>query len=291
MFELFDKLIILADGRMVYFGPAKASIPYFSQLGYPVPALFNPLDHFLELVDEHQEEEDPKALRNMICDKFDYEKVKQISDSMGIKDKEYTVAPLKGNKKNKYRANWFMQFAMLFYRGFRKHIGVFIGNFIVFLIIAALSAIVWADRGYTEGDIADRIGLLFFMAMNWFAFPLFGAINDFVPERPVFKKERSSAVYRVSSYFLSRATSSLPLDLINPIVFSCIVYWSANLNSGADRFFIFICIIFVSYFVGNAIGLCIAAFVDRVEHASAPAMAIFFVCMLVSGFYSRDGLE
>lgn len=41
-FEIFDTLILLAEGRLAYLGPNYMAPDYFASLGYRVPELYNP---------------------------------------------------------------------------------------------------------------------------------------------------------------------------------------------------------------------------------------------------------
>ena len=45
-FYLFDDLMLLSDGKIVYYGPVENSIDYFARLGYPCPKYTNPADFF-----------------------------------------------------------------------------------------------------------------------------------------------------------------------------------------------------------------------------------------------------
>ena len=44
IFSEFDKLMLLARGRVVYFGPTKDVLPYFKRFGYAPDAFTNPAD-------------------------------------------------------------------------------------------------------------------------------------------------------------------------------------------------------------------------------------------------------
>lgn len=46
IFQLFDQLILLAKGHLVYFGPAQNAVEYFQKIGYPCPPFTNPADYF-----------------------------------------------------------------------------------------------------------------------------------------------------------------------------------------------------------------------------------------------------
>jgi ABC-type multidrug transport system ATPase subunit len=45
IFRTLDELCILADGRIVYFGPAHEAVGYFTEAGYPFPKRVNPADY------------------------------------------------------------------------------------------------------------------------------------------------------------------------------------------------------------------------------------------------------
>ncbi|KAI8098616.1 uncharacterized protein BX664DRAFT_271326 [Halteromyces radiatus] len=49
IFKLFDSLLLLATGKLVYFGPANATSRYFNSIGYSVPSDYNIADYFIDL--------------------------------------------------------------------------------------------------------------------------------------------------------------------------------------------------------------------------------------------------
>ncbi|KYK72022.1 ATP-binding cassette G family transporter ABCG87 [Toxoplasma gondii TgCatPRC2] len=49
VFELFDEVILLAQGRCLYNGPRSQMEAYFSALGFPLPPYVNPAEFYMEL--------------------------------------------------------------------------------------------------------------------------------------------------------------------------------------------------------------------------------------------------
>jgi ABC-type multidrug transport system ATPase subunit len=43
-FALFDELILLSDGKVIYSGPVEQVVPYFESLGYELPERMDPAD-------------------------------------------------------------------------------------------------------------------------------------------------------------------------------------------------------------------------------------------------------
>jgi ABC-type multidrug transport system ATPase subunit len=50
IWHLFDRFMLLCDGRVVYCGAANNALDYFSGQGFPCPTFSNPADHFVDMV-------------------------------------------------------------------------------------------------------------------------------------------------------------------------------------------------------------------------------------------------
>jgi ABC-type multidrug transport system ATPase subunit len=46
VFEKFDTLCLLAEGKLAYLGPVPDASKHFAAMGFPVPVQFNPSDHY-----------------------------------------------------------------------------------------------------------------------------------------------------------------------------------------------------------------------------------------------------
>ena len=47
VFQSFDRLLLLADGNVVYSGPPSKATAYFKSLGYHCPKQYNPADYVM----------------------------------------------------------------------------------------------------------------------------------------------------------------------------------------------------------------------------------------------------
>ena len=50
IFELFDRLVLLARGKIIYFNKASESDEYFEKIGFKCPELSNPCDYFMSMM-------------------------------------------------------------------------------------------------------------------------------------------------------------------------------------------------------------------------------------------------
>ncbi len=51
--ELFDNILLLGNGGMLYFGTVPDSIKYFSSIGFPPPEVYTPTDVYLQVTDSN----------------------------------------------------------------------------------------------------------------------------------------------------------------------------------------------------------------------------------------------
>lgn len=50
IFEMFDKLMLMASGKIIYFNKANKSENYFESIGYKVPEFSNPADYYMAMM-------------------------------------------------------------------------------------------------------------------------------------------------------------------------------------------------------------------------------------------------
>ena len=313
IYAMVDKLFLMAEGgRVAYYGPANQAVAYFSKLNYHCPPYYNPADFLLELVQNNPDITERHQNRQLLTlgDSGSYHPTAPTADddedspttterSQTSKDQlvrggggkpPLNLAPIPVSGA-KWPISWYRQAYLLGIRAFRQHTEVAIWNVFIFLIIAIIGSIVWWQRDHSFTSIFDRQGLMFFVLLQWYVFPMFGEVNSLVPEIPIITKERREGMYRLSAYATGKTLAEVLLDVISPFLFTTIIYWSTNLNSEFYRYVTAVVIIFFTYLIGQAQGFVLAAWIGSVELVSPLLLVLMFISMLVSGFYaSIDGI-
>ena len=79
---MFDRLVLLARGKIIYFNKAHLAVDYFDKIGYTCPELSNPCDYFMSMMSKESieldhEEEGAVGMTGINKDQIDaeYEKV------------------------------------------------------------------------------------------------------------------------------------------------------------------------------------------------------------------------
>lgn len=114
------------------------------------------------------------------------------------------------------------------------------------------------------------------------------AIFTFPQERKMLEKERSSGMYRLSAYFMSRILSDLPMKLFLPTIFVTITYWMAGLNPTALHFFETMLVLLFSVLVSQGLGLAIGAVVMEQKSATILGSIIMQFFVLAGGYYVQN---
>lgn len=133
-----------------------------------------------------------------------------------------------------------------------------------------------------------QIALLFFFSVFWGFYPLYNAVFTFPQERTMLIKERSSGMYRLSSYFIARMVGDLPLELVLPTAFTFIFYWMGGLKPDPAAFILSLLVVLLSVLVSQGLGLAFGAILMDVKQAATLASVITMVFLIAGGYYVRQ---
>ena len=50
MFNNFDRLMLLAKGKIIYYNESRLAVDYFAGIGYKCPDYSNPADYFMSIM-------------------------------------------------------------------------------------------------------------------------------------------------------------------------------------------------------------------------------------------------
>ena len=203
---MFDDIVLLAEGEVVYHGSCEEAIKYFEEQGFPCPHFVNPADHFfMEVLQEKNVPALKEAWKNRPGLVVQYspfassKPVKRASVSFGT------------------------QFSFLLERSFKN----LIRNKMILplklsrtLFFGSLIAAIYGGSGSESMDanIQNRVSCLYFLLTNEFFGNVGSSISIFTNERPVFIREYRNGYYPVIAYFLSKLIVELPAQLICPVL-------------------------------------------------------------------------
>lgn len=302
LYRMFDKVVVLSEGSPIYSGQAGRVMDYFGSIGYaPGFSFMNPADFLLDLANgiaTDIKQDDQQEFHGRLDHLDDQNSIKQHLVS-SYKKNIYPAlkAEIHGNhtdsvrnsssrgSENEWITSWWEQFKVLLSRGLkeRKHESYSGLRIFQVMSVAILSGLLWWHSD--PSNIQDQIGLLFFFSIFWGFFPLFNAIFAFPQERPMLIKERSSGMYRLSSYYFARMAGDLPMELVLPTIFVTVTYWTGGLKPSFVTFVLTLLIILYNVLVSQGLGLAMGAILMDVKQATTLASVTMLVFLLVGGYY------
>lgn len=287
IFDLFDDLILMVAGRLVYQGPSADSVPYFTQMGFKSPEFSNPPDYFMSIM--HHESKKNIANYPRYFQTYDQVLAPKINQAIQVSER--------GHWEKRIRQTSFcMELWTLMWRDAIniKRNPVLLTSRIAQTIILSLitGALFWKlGDNYSPNERSksfnSKNGALFFLAISNFMSAMSPVMLTFPLEKTVFLKEQGNKMYSVVSYFMSRNLVELPILIIGPLLKSLIVYWMIDLHSGASYFFLFLLVSFLCGLAGNSFGLLTSSFFTDAKVAAGILPMVVLPLMLFSGFYKN----
>jgi ABC-type multidrug transport system ATPase subunit/ABC-type multidrug transport system permease subunit len=292
IFKMFDILLLLSEGKTMFYGPARDAVDYFNAAHFPCPQNFNPADFFLDVVSmdfrSKDAEESSRVRISLLArhfegmkDRYQYAINDASRDSLDYGDscdKELVVYP----------NDPLTEFALLLKRSWKQQsrdklplMITLVQTVVIGFVLAAL----YSNMGSSSTPVQDETGILFFITIFSAFGAMFSALNTFPTERGVVNRERASKMYHVLPYYCARFICDIPIRVGQGLLFGCIVYWIVGLNPAASAFFTFCAMLIVEGLTAQGMGVAISAAAPNEKVAFAIAPAITVILILVGGFY------
>ncbi|KAG2698606.1 hypothetical protein I3843_07G157700 [Carya illinoinensis] len=299
VYQMFDSVLVLSEGRCLYFGNGSEAVPYFESVGFSPSFTMNPADFLLDLANgicqpDSVSERDKPNIKHALVSSYNTllaPKVKAAcmeTSAITTTDAGYvgSNAPKEHRRSNRTSfSTWLNQFSILLHRSLkeRKHESFNTLRVVQVIIAAILAGLMWWHSGFQ--DVQDRLGLLFFISIFWGVFPSFNAVFAFPQDRAIFVKERASGMYTLSSYFMARIVGDLPMELILPTIFLTLTYWMSGLRPTLEAFLLTLLILLGYVLVSQGLGLFLGAVIMDAKQASTVVTITMLAFVLTGGYY------
>ncbi|PIC42840.1 hypothetical protein B9Z55_009784 [Caenorhabditis nigoni] len=216
VFEIFDKVVFLAQGRIAFHGAIDEAIHHFSACGYQVPDHTNPADYFIDtLAIRPSEAETCKKRCQELCDKF--EKSIYHERLLKLMDQTEDVRAMTPH----HSASYFVLLAALFHRYMLDNIrnpAIMKAKLIQKLFMGIFIGLLFYGLDVDQDGLAGYKGALFYYISELTYSTIFG-IQAFMPaDYPPLVREYDDRIYPISAYYIAKILSFLPIFTVDGIV-------------------------------------------------------------------------
>ncbi|KAI8319816.1 P-loop containing nucleoside triphosphate hydrolase protein [Martensiomyces pterosporus] len=317
MLSCFDRILLLTQGRLVYFGSTNQAIEYFESKGFPCPIRQNPADFFIDIMSlNNRSPEDLEASRRRIdflsqC--FDESKHPPARVSLsygGLYEKPPAGAQAGGqtgslaqpefapswgmiaDETPPRRTNWLYEVrtlaqrdAITTLRHFTFLSAVGLNSVSVLLLLGLL----FYKLGNEIESIQNRIGLFFALTLN----STYGVMSHYLyvyyKSKDIMLSERGSGSYRMSTYYISKVIVYLPIAVFSSWIYFAGIYFMAGLQSGAPKFFASLALFTILIVVTLGVTLLMGSFVNTYDLASVVSALIVTTWVVFGGHLANAG--
>ncbi|KAG2505150.1 hypothetical protein JM18_009524 [Phytophthora kernoviae] len=255
IFSLFDDVMILNEGELMYHGPCSQVEGYFETLGFKCPPGRDIADYLLDLgTREQRRYEVPRpAKQPRSASEFaEYFRMSQIyQETLAALEAPYDSQLLESVKDTMDPMPAFQQplvdsvrtlLARSLVITYRNKPFIF-GRLMMITIMGFLYCTIFYQFNPTQ--ISVVMGVMFatvmFLSMGQGA-----QIPVYIASRDIFYKQCRANFYRTGSYVVATTISQIPMAIAETIVFGGIVYWICGFASDAKLFIIFEVVVFLS---------------------------------------------
>ncbi|KAH8262920.1 hypothetical protein KR044_002016 [Drosophila immigrans] len=291
LMQLFDDILVISHGEVLFAGPQSEMLESFSAAGFNCPAYYNPGDYVLEVGSESSNQR-CETLISQHKAKYDnsIQSFKTAADEQTalIKMTASTAADLELIRP-KEQVDFWMQLRVLLKRHLRSMSRDLIAvqmRLIMHIVVALLLGVVYWQIGNDAAKVISNVSCLFFIILFVFSGNAMPSILLCLQDSPVFIREYFNGCYSLRAYFISKVLADLPLQLICPTLFIGIGYFMTGQPPEFQRFAMCWSLCVLTAFIGHFIGvICGTMLSMQLALFIVPAISIPF--LLFSGFFIR----
>ncbi|XP_077213207.1 ABC transporter G family member 1-like [Tasmannia lanceolata] len=292
VFELFQNLCLLSNGRAVYFGPASAANEFFALNGFPCPSLRNPSDHYLKTINKDFDQDIEQGHGVMPTSQVIDILVSSYKSSVTCQQVSRWVADIckmEGGalQKKGSQASFITQSIVLTRRSFvnmYRDLGYYWLRLAIYIALCLCVGTIFKDIGHSFGSIQARGSMLMFVAA-FLTFMAIGGFPSFVEDMKIFGQERLNGHYGVGAFVVGNTLSSTPYLFLISVVPGAIAYYLVGLQRGVEHFLYFTLVLFMCMMLVESLMMIVASIVPDFLMGIITGAGIQGVMMLNGGFF------
>lgn len=295
IYSIFDNLVILTKGAPVYSGTAERCLPYFEDIGFPLPPFTNPAEHLIDVAaidnrtSELEAESHSKVQR--LKEEWHQHSLQKWGDEHISGGTVVATRELRETRKEA-RSTFMRQVKVLTARTHKVTIRDPMGIsacIVEAILMGVITGWIFYQLGEDQSGIRSRQGCLYtaaglqgYLVMMYETFRLSIDIQ-------LFDREHGEGVVNVTPFLLSRRAARIfTEDIPVPFIFSTIYYFMAGFRNDASQFFTFFSVVLLSHYISVTFAALTIGFSRSFAGASLIGNLAFTVQSMACGFFIQS---
>ncbi|KAH7369377.1 ABC-2 type transporter-domain-containing protein [Plectosphaerella cucumerina] len=307
-YDLFDKALVLYEGRQIFFGRADEARQYFIDLGFECPARQTTPDFLTSMTapservvrpgfegrvprtpDEFAacwKESRARQLLRADIEAFKVDHPFDGADAQTFREQKQSIQAKRQRVKSPFILSYSQQIKLCLWRGWKRLMGD--PSLTIFMLVANSGiALIVSSLFYNLSNSTDsffsRSAVLFVAVLaNAFASAL--EILTQYSQRPIVEKHVRYAFYHASAESFASVLVDMPYKVLNAIFYNLIIYFMSNLNRTPGAFFFFLFTVFLMVLAMSGLFRSIASLSRTLSQAMVPASILILALVIFTGF-------
>ncbi|KAF9599142.1 hypothetical protein IFM89_035421 [Coptis chinensis] len=296
-FDLFDDLILLSDGDIVYQGPREQVVEFFESLGFRLPPRKGVADFLQEVTsrkDQAQYWADPSKPYVFIPvpeikSAFRHSKYgRSVESTLSVPFDKAKSLP-SALFKTKYAVSKWELFMTCFARecvliSRNRFLYIFRTCQVAFVGFVTCTMFL-RTRLHPTDEINGNLYLsCLFFGLVHMMFNGFSELPIMISRLPVFYKQRDNLFHPAWAWSIPSWLLRVPYSVIEAVVWSCVVYYTVGFAPGAGRFFRYMFLLFTIHQMALGLFRMMAAIARDMIVANTFGSASLLIIFLLGGF-------
>ncbi|KAJ0392326.1 hypothetical protein P43SY_003157 [Pythium insidiosum] len=255
VFDLFDEVLLLNEGEVMYHGPRDRVQEHFGNLGLRCPPRRDLADFLLDLGSSAQLQYHQPGRTGIPREAAVFAAAFRASPYFAVQREALDMAPdVRYSKemisymdmREAFRQSFLESLWTMFKREMllaRRNIGFFRGRVGMVVVMGVLNGNTFFQIDPKNAQVAmgTLFGAVLFLSMGQVpALPTFFACRD------VFYKQRGANFLRASAYVVAFVLSKLPMAVFETIIFGPLIYWLCGFVNDPSAFLMFELLLFLA---------------------------------------------
>lgn len=250
-FNLFDQVMFLSGGQVVYSGERACVELHFLLAGFPIPAHFNSAEFILELTNldfaDSDGGEKAAIVKRLVSICAERNTLEQETEITGTEIPDHKVIGL---------TTMWLLLSRNFIKARRDHLAYNV-RIAMYLGLAILMGTVWLRLDYTQSNIQLFSNAIFFSGA-FMSFMSVAYIPAYLEDYLAFTKERSNGLYGPLPFLIANFLIGVPFLFLIVIVFSVFTYFMCNFRHSGTGFGMYVMYLFINLLAAESLTIFIS---------------------------------
>ncbi|XP_074329259.1 ABC transporter G family member 31-like isoform X2 [Apium graveolens] len=302
-FDLFDDLIVLSEGYMVYQGPRVEVVQFFESLGFRLPPRKGVADFLQEVTSKKDQEQywadssKPyvfvpvqkiaeafknskygSALKSTLSVPYDRTK----SHPSALAKKRFAVS-----KRELFKATLAREVLLV-----KRHSFLYIFRTCQVAFVGFVACTIFLRTRLHPTDVSNGnlyLSCLFF-GLTHMMFNGFSELSLMIFRLPVFYKQRDNCFYPAWAWAFSSWILRVPYSVVEAVAWSCVTYYTVGFANSPGRFFRYMFLLFAMHQMALGLFRSIASISRDIIIANTFGSAGLLIVFVLGGFIVPKGM-